>query len=749
MSTNNTARNVCRTTALVIFIGVQAASICVVNAADHIVDAPSTTTNGGTTVNDGDSLTVTIDGSIATTGTNVSAVSASDNNTVTNNGSLSTTGLAADGISAHDGNRINNNGSIVTKNTAAMGIFIYNNNEVNNFGSIVTENLGAIGISVQNGNTIINSGTISSLADDADGIQAVDNNTISNNGLISTQGDGAEGIRAQNDNNITNSQSISTQGFNSDGIEGLNNNIINNDGAISTNGLGADGILVDENNTVTNSGSITTNGINAYGIEIGASNTVTNSGSISTNGISANGIVAQGIDNTIINSGSISTNGLGADGIISVDDGNVISNSGTITTTEADANGIEARTDNNTITNSGSIISAKADAFLFWGSNNTLNMNGPSFIGGEFNLGTNTSLNINTNQNHSVLWTIDPAQLAGGAPTVTGSAGAFYNPATMQFATIDTTAFAASTDSLAGMTGLISDVTRGRMSSAKNEQSSEVGNKGWADIAGGFARYDGGGSVLDSKQTQVALMVGYDWSLSPNMLFGVMAGYSQGELRADSRFARSADNDTKGLFAGIYGHANYDNSFFSFGLTGGASRHEDDRFVNDNLQVGGVAHAQSEYDSAWINPRLSYGLIYDLGGGWVTSPTVHLSYAGQWIDGYTETGSNANAIVGKRQIGVGELALEWSATMQTGASTLTGRVGYAYRAAFGDSSTDVTMIGISQSVANNSKDRHIGYFGGDALFALSETVDLKFGAQVEFGKEQFGTTASVKLISKF
>jgi len=705
----------------------------IATAAEFTVDTPTTVLNGaaGNILDGDDTLTITSNGSITTANDAVNAQG--DNNTITNSGSILTTNIIARGIDAENFSTITNTGSVTTNGLGAFAIYALDNSTVTNTGTISTFGNYAYGIHVDDNSTVTNTGTITTTGNDAFGISAEFDNIITNTGSISTSGEGAYGIFGVNRNTITNTGSISTSGLNSYGISIFNDNIITNSGTITTTGVNADGIDGDDGNTVTNSGSITTTGVGADGIDVRNNNILGNSGTIITSAASADGFEIND-NNTLNNTGSISTAGVNGQGI------------------DAD--------DNNTVTNSGSIVSTQADAIQFL-NNNTLNLLAPSFIGGAFNLGTNTTLNITTGPSQSVLWQFNTGQLAGGAPTIGGSVPSFFNAATGQFATFDPTAFSVASDALADKSGLVSNVMQQRLDRGGTAYGTTIipasGNdataasRAWVSVLGSYSEYDGTNATLDSTLTNVGVVGGYDGSFSADLKLGVLAGYMVGKLDADARFVNSFDNKSTGFFAGIYGRKKMASVFFDFAVTGGVSDNTDKRLVNDNLAPLGLSQATGEYDGYWVSPEIAIGAKYDTGyNGWVATPTARLRYAAQWLDGYTETGpSAANAVVGSRKVAVGEASLELAATRKVDRLSTTVRAGYIYRKSLGDNSTSVTLIGQTVAIPAFDEDRSIGFVGGSAIYEMSDMLNLELGGRFMFGEGVTGVQGNIKLVSKF
>jgi outer membrane autotransporter protein len=508
---------------------------------------------------------------------------------------------------------------------------------------------------------------------------------------------------------------------------------------VTTNG----GFVVDGNDTITiiDSGSITPPAGDAGLRATGTNNVLDNQGGITTTGDNTFGINARD-DNTITNSGSISTMGDGATGIRA-------------------GNG-------NAITNSGRVISAQAESF-FLGGDNTLNLLAPSFIGGEINLGDNTTVNITSGPSHSILWDLSTGTMSGGMPNLSGPVPIFYNAATQQVATFDPTRFAGSANALADLTGNVSGLVRRRLtgpasSSATSSHalqapvsteqnanarqrmdyafdgsSASAGTGMWISAFGSTSEYDGGDGALDQNFDHVGLAIGYDTDISADLTLGGLVGYGWGTFGADSRFVESFDSDAEGLFAAIYGQKRMGgdfNGFIDFSLTAGALSHSDQRFVNDNLAPLGVSYAAASYNSWLIAPELRVGA--DLGEGeWTYTPSAQLRYGLQSIDGYTETGlSAANAQVGGRNIGVLEARAELAASRQLDFGSFTTRVGYQHREATGDGNVSVTMIGQTQQVGYDANTGGGLYLGADASINLPGNMSLDLSTEAVLGDAQ-------------
>jgi hypothetical protein len=623
-------------------------------------------------------------------------------------------------------------------------------------------------------------------AADEYGIESSGNNkTITNSGTItvSTEGVGADAygiFNSGNTNIITNSGTITVStradtaiayGIFSTG----NTNIITNSGTITSEAFDAYAYGIESigtGNTITNSGTITASTIGdnarAYGIEsIGAGNTITNLGTItaSTIGDSAVllGISSSGINNTITNLGTITASTIGDSagtyGIFSLGNNNTITNSGTITAStsgaSAHAYGIWGLGAGDIIINSGTITvsasAASADTYGIFESGaghiitnsgkitaetairsnrGSLNILPNSYIDGLFNL-TDTTVNITTGPSHSIYYNL------GVTPTFSGPTPGFIN-GTTGAATFDPTVFKGSINELADLNNNIASVANKNLSNFKDRQFS-------TSVFASQLEHKADAVNLKQEIDQLGVVFAYDYKLADTNL-NFMAGYANSDLEANSRFAKSYANNSKGPFIGVAGI--YDTGLVNvnFGLTTGLLKHSHDRFVNDNLETNGEDHAKANYDSMFIAPEI--GVSKKIKSNDITfSPKANVRYNYQSVDGYTETGSNSNATVKSLDVGLVETNLELAGTKSLNNSSYTIKTGYLNRQSVGDHKATVTMIGQTNSIGFGNKSNNIYYAGVGADLNLAN-FKLSFDLNQYLGDAE-GFQGMVKLSNNF
>jgi len=511
--------------------------------------------------------------------------------------------------------------------------------------------------------------------------------------------------------------------------------------------------------------------------------------------VNAQGILNASSDNSpVINTGTITTMGNDAVGIVNaISDSSSITNTGSIWTKGVDAYGIYSFDNSNSaVSNSGRVVSEQSFSIVMEDADGVLNLNAPGFIGGEINFVQATTVNLTTGPSHSVLWDLSTGSMVGGDPaSIAGPVPWFYNSATKQFATYDPSGLKGAVNELGDLASLLSTVGRNglgpltqpasstssvlgyvsdpsnvdqRIADAFGEPSAETiygadlsaeqmaygpASGLWITGFGGALTHEGDNATLEQDIDQMGVAAGYTWQHSTDLTLGVMAGYVQSSLDTGSRWADSHAIDSHGWFVGANGRQMMGGLVIDFGVTGGMLAHDSKRLVNDNLAPLGVSYANANYDSWFITPELNASMVLATGNGVTYTPSAGIRYTMASIDGFTETGSAANAEVGSRDIGLIEANVEMAATKQVNIGTVTGRIGYMMRHNTGDDAVSISLIGINNSVGFGDTDSHSAYIGLGTNIELSSTSSLVLDAKGYFGGDINGYQGMAKFVMAF
>lgn len=513
-----------------------------------------------------------------------------------------------------------------------------------------------------------------------------------------------------------------------------------------------------DRNVITNLGHITTSGVSSFGIfSVGDHVTILNNGTVRATGLNGFGIVNFGGNARIINTGTVETVDENTSAITNFGGNTLIANSGVVRTSGAAASAIFSQGTSNKIINSGPIISERASAIQIDGvsTGTSVSLKAPGYLGGAITFNSTASLDITTGASHSVFWKL-PTNLAGGQANLAGPVPWFYNPVTGQFATFDLTGptarfnqFADTADTLArlGRDGLEMAGTGGSakgapdalLSSSPRLETSYGLRSGrfWISGFGGTAHYGGDETTLDQAIGQMGAAAGYAWQHAPAARLGVLAGYLNGTITAQSQWANAQDIKSHGVFAGVFGDHRFGAVSFGAGVAGGWQENDSNRFINDNTATtGGLTVGESSafasYDSWFLTSEATLSADIDLGTtGLTVIPGLRGRLGLQHTGAYSENGSDANAAVGAHTLGLIEADLEVAVSRNIGPATLTGRVGYLFRSPIGNDDVAVTLLGISNPVEVAPSGRSAVSLGG--------TIDVDLGSQARFTVDGRGT----------
>lgn len=156
-------------------------------------------------------------------------------------------------------------------------------------------------------------------------------------------------------------------------------------------------------------------------------------------------------------------------------------------------------------------------------------------------------------------------------------------------------------------------------------------------------------------------------------------------------------------------------------------------------QIGGSDDANADYDSRLFTAHVAVERDFDISGDFGLFGFANARYTNQQDDGYTETGSSANATVGDVTTEVIEARLGVEAEKQfANGGLLSAQLSGVLRRDLGTSETDVTVFSSTQSLVFASTD-----FTGARITVgyekhLAQDMRLELNAEQEIGNDAQG-----------
>jgi hypothetical protein len=650
-----------------------------------IIDAPETTTNGGETVDDGDTLIVTPTGSI-----DVSATPGQ---------------RAMDG--AGPGITLENQGRLTSVN--AHGMFIDNGNgsSMDSSGDITTTGDSAAGqLLFGNDASIINSGTITTYGN-------------------FSRGQNYSGLRGQ----VQNFGTISTYGNQAYGqLTSGTDGIIMNFGSITTFGDDAYGqYYIDHRGTLENFGSIVTHGDDSMGqILVGEDGIVRNSGSIMTTGPSAFGIFTNGDGNSVFNSGRVVS--------VQSDAIRMERAARTLTLQAPGFIGGDIRFvifDDSAAVN---VITGPSHS-IFWTFDGDIDNNTPNFSG---------SVPWFYDEDAQTVATFDPTLLAAESAALGDLTSQFSRVGLGAMEGFASGFQSDNSFSPLGFMPLAGSEANAFSHRLGRAWATAVG--GQMDPEGGRSTLD---STVGQAGFAIGYTWQQTPDLILNAMAGYLAGNVEADAVWAPSFEHDVHTMFAGMHGErSLSWGQFGEGVVQFGLTAGYGAIDHSRFVNDNLAPLGESWVSADYGGFFLSPELGLATDISLADGTVLTTNAGLRYAAQWLGGYTETGAfnpAANATVEDRFVGVLETRIGVDATRTFSFGSVTGRIGYLGRWSAGDDAATISLNGITQPVAPGVQDLNAAYVGGTLRTDLGEAAFLELDANYVHGDTAQGFDGQLRV----
>ncbi|TIW15542.1 MAG: autotransporter outer membrane beta-barrel domain-containing protein, partial [Mesorhizobium sp.] len=202
------------------------------------------------------------------------------------------------------------------------------------------------------------------------------------------------------------------------------------------------------------------------------------------------------------------------------------------------------------------------------------------------------------------------------------------------------------------------------------------------------------------------------------------------------------------------GYLGYDAGahFAEAAFVAGVLQERSRRHVANNLVLGGIETARADFNGVFLSPSVTLGMRLPVTAGTLI-PSVRLRYAGLFFDDYTETGSDGDLAVSRRDVNVfearGQLALAlapvstpsqaWQTKLRTGVD------------AIAQNSDDVSATLLGQDISFPAGGEQFvlrGFAGADVAAEVGAGMTLNAGFEAGYGTDNAFTVRGQARLSK-
>jgi hypothetical protein len=679
-------------------------------------------------------------------------VDAEDLGSVVNSGLIT----GADGLFSNDNLvSLTNTGTITGVGGTCLcgsgaGVFVLNSaGSIINYGAITGDE---VGIDVTDLTSLINSGSITGTNDEGVYLDGGTLGSLYNSGSITGASDavsarfitmltntgsitgGVDGVFAQTITSLINSGAIT--GTTNDGIAAESLTSLTNDGSITG---GDDGIDIHYITDLINNGSITGQD---EGVKTSEITLLTNNGTITGGGSSEQ----SGIDADF---GTIANNGLIQGGIgIEFDrkDDVDVTNPG-----------------NSKVTNNGTIKSTSGASgiaidFQQTGSD-TLTLGANSVMVGSVAWdGDDDTLNLVSNVSNVIKFSNLPDTINNQSNFVVFDGTTLIQVDTTFLASIDDVIGATSNSVNNAVSNQLNDAVFGNSSTQAQAYNSvngdgvkSVWNSNWFS----YNQLDTSNNISDDTTQSMGSLFGIDRTNQIGTKYGAYAGFGISHTKVGSTFSHEIDADS--LIFGVYSQFETHDLNGAINLQAGQVHFDSARMIANATTASGVETASANYDSFYFAPNLNLSKEIIRKDGFSLIPSLSLGYTGLYVDGYSETGSSANASIASRTIHQLQARAKLGARFDWVSDNEVGYVFMPYaglegRIASGDIDQVTGTVAGTTTSFNPGGDKNTGaaFAGLNINAKLSETARFESAVEAKYdSSNQFAVTGSWGVKFKF
>lgn len=311
-----------------------------------------------------------------------------------------------------------------------------------------------------------------------------------------------------------------------------------------------------------------------------------------------------------------------------------------------------------------------------------------------------------------------------------------------QISVIGRTGFTAANQMTKQITDSMSSTVHNRLSGLIDEKRNGHAHYYWTDAFGSYQERPKAKHVSETDSVVGGLLIGFDKNYNEKTVIGAYAGGTKGQLKARSSsnvtstgvtIGNDVNNliNANGVVIGGYSSIKFANNVFvDLNVPVGYAQNKNRRTVYNNLAANGIEYNTGTYNEFYFRPAATLGKSIEF-KHFNLVPSATISYLGQYLSGYTESGGASVIKVDRRYI-----------------NTLAGITQVEFQKNLRENTNASFNVGVEASGRVGSKDVKVTALGMKAKFnpgGPKEYIDAIAGISVNHGLMKKGTNISANI----
>lgn len=248
-----------------------------------------------------------------------------------------------------------------------------------------------------------------------------------------------------------------------------------------------------------------------------------------------------------------------------------------------------------------------------------------------------------------------------------------------------------------------------------------------------FARQSARANAPESKFNSAGITLGIDRRITPDLVLGVLAGYSRTNADLDTVGSTSKINT---WLLGAYGTYYRQNWFANGAFVYGRNSYD-----NNRIALGTTNTSNPDGDQYAVQGSVGVDLRF---GGWLVTPEVGAQYTTVRVDGFTESGAAALVVQSDKSESLrSSLGARFRYDVRTATGLVTPELRASWQHEFLDKSRDVRASFVDQAMPGTfsttaaGSGTDFGVVGAGVNANITTRTQMSLGYDFKFGGDDF------------